>query len=278
MIEVVEAGPLATVQDRGRRGYAALGVPRSGAFDRGAAALANRLVGNRADAAVIETTFGGLALRVRQAVTLALTGAPGPGDLDWGRATTVRAGALVRLGAPEHGVRSYLAVRGGIDVEPVLGSRSSDLLSGLGPAPLRPGDVLPIGSACDAPPSGAVATPASDPPALRVLPGPRADWFVPDALVRLLAISWRVRPESDRVGVRLEGPPLRRRDERELPSEAVLPGAVQVPGDGRPILFGPDAPVTGGYPVVAVVATADLDAAAQLRPGDMVRFDLGTGG
>jgi biotin-dependent carboxylase-like uncharacterized protein len=273
VIEVVAPGPLATVQDLGRTGWAALGVPRSGAFDRGAARLANRLVGNPASAAVLEATYGGLELRALDAATIACTGALCPGA-DWGAAFTMPAGAVVRLGAPVSGLRSYLAIRGGIVVEPALGSRSTDLLSGLGPAPLRAGVLLPVGDPPDEPPSGATAPPAPTTNRLPALPGPRADWFAGAALDRLHTAWWTVRDASDRIGVRLDGEPLERTRTDELPSEPTLPGAVQVPADGRPIVFGPDGPVTGGYPVVAVLTDAGFDALAQCRPGDPVRLQL----
>lgn len=271
MIEVVEPGPLASIQDLGRPGWAALGVPRSGAFDRGAARLANRLVGNDVAAALIEVTLGGLAVRAVDAVTVALTGALCPGP-DWGSAVTMRPGAVLRLGVPVHGLRSYLAVRGGVSVAEELGSRSADLLSGIGPARLRRGQLLEVGPAPRAAPSGVAAAPSEFVPALAAHPGPRVDWFGPDALQRLGAQQWLVRAQSDRVGVRLDGAALPRARTGELPSEPTLPGAVQVPADGRPTIFGPDAPVTGGYPVIAVLTAAALDAAAQVRPGDIVRF------
>lgn len=271
MIEILEPGPLTTVQDQGRSGWASVGVPRSGAFDRAAARLANRLVGNGPDAAVLEVTLGGLVVRAHDAATVALTGAPCPGA-DWGVAVSVAAGSVLRLGRPAAGLRSYLAVRGGIAVGAVLGSRSTDLLSGIGPPRVQAGDQLPIGPPPTRPPSGVAAPTVQARSTLRLLPGPRADWFTDDALDRLTATAWTVRAESDRVGVRLDGPPLLRARDGELASEPTLPGALQVPADGRPILFGPDAPVTGGYPVIAVVADADLDAAAQLRPGDTIRF------
>lgn len=271
MITLLSCGALPTVQDAGRAGYAALGVPRAGAFDRGALALANRLVGNPPDAAGLELTLGA-RLRVDAAATVALTGAPCPG-LDWGSAVTLAAGTTLTFGVPAIGLRSYLAVRGGIDVPPVLGSRSTDTLSGLGPAPLAPGDVLSIGPDPGAPPSGTAAVPpASAAGPLRVTLGPRQDWFSPEAPDLLLNSTWTVRPDSNRVGLRLDGPTLRRAVTHELPSEPTLPGALQVPPDGRPILFGPDAPVTGGYPVIAVMRDADLDRAGQLRPGDVIRF------
>lgn len=270
MIEIVAPGLLATVQDLGRPGYAALGVPLSGAFDRGALRLANRLVGNAADAAAIEVTFGGLLVRVVDTATVSLTGARCPGAPEWGAAVTVLAGTMLRLDPPARGLRSYLAVRGGIAVDPVLGSRSTDTLSGLGPGPLRAGDVLPVGRATGEV-SGATAIDSNDAGGvLTIRFGPRDDWFTGAARSCLVNTEWTVRAESDRVGIRLDGPALDRKRTDELPSEPMLPGAVQVPTDGQPILFGPDAPVTGGYPVIAVVT--DLDRAAQLRPGDRVSF------
>jgi biotin-dependent carboxylase-like uncharacterized protein len=278
VLEIVAVGAGAFVQDLGRPGYAHLGVPRSGAFDRPALRLANRLVGNPEDAAVIEATLG-LTLRVEQAATLACTGAACAG-LDWGTAITLAAGTLVRLAPPATGLRSYVAVRGGLAVEPVLASRSTDVLSGLGPRPLRPGDRLPIGPQPQRRvPDSTVPAPRTHHPAaplLRLSLGPRSDWFDYESLVRLSGSVWLVRPDSDRVGLRLAGPPLTRSWTGELPSEPVRPGALQVPADGRPILFGPDAPVTGGYPVIGVVDAAGLTAAAQLRPGDPVRFQVET--
>jgi biotin-dependent carboxylase-like uncharacterized protein len=165
-------------------------------------------------------------------------------------------------------------VRGGVDVAPVLGSRSTDTLSGLGPAPLRAGDELPVGALAGAEPFVDVApvrAPSSS-PVLRVLPGPRRDWLAPAAWTALTGAGWTVTTDSDRVGLRLGGPRLERARDGELPSEGLVPGAVQVPPDGAPVLFLADHPVTGGYPVLAVVASADLPAAAQLRPGDRVRF------
>jgi biotin-dependent carboxylase-like uncharacterized protein len=274
MIEVLAPGPLATVQDLGRAGYAALGVPRSGAFDRAALALANRLVGNPDAAAGIEITFGGLTLRCLEPVTVAFTGAVCPGAPDWGAACSLPAGAVIRVGTPPAGVRSYLGVRGGIMVDPVLGSRSTDTLSGLGPPRLAAGTRLPVGTTTG-PVAGVAAAPPVARPLLAVRFGPRDDWFAASARARLLGAQWRVRPESDRIGLRLDGPPLERGRTDELASEPLLPGAVQVPPDGRPIVFGPDAPVTGGYPVIAVLF--DPAGAAQLRPGDFVRFTEAAG-
>jgi biotin-dependent carboxylase-like uncharacterized protein len=175
---------------------------------------------------------------------------------------------------PARGLRSYLAVRGGVDLPPVLGSRSSDTLSGLGPSPLAAGDRLPVGSLAGEQPLVDVApvAPLPDRPVLRVLPGPRRDWLQASAWGELTSQEWAVSADSDRVGLRLTGPRLLRARTDELPSEGLVAGAVQVPPDGGPVLFLADHPVTGGYPVLAVVVTADLPLAAQLRPGDGVRF------
>ncbi|RAY10831.1 allophanate hydrolase subunit 2 family protein [Actinomadura craniellae] len=281
MIEVVRPGPLATVQDLGRPGLAHLGVPGSGAADRRSLALANRLVGNPEGAAGLELTLGGAALRFHRRAWIAVTGAPVP-VLVGGRAAAACApcfvpeGTLVEFGTPDRGLRTYLAVRGGLDVPPVLGSRSTDLLSRLGPAPLAAGDHLPVGATPAAVPDVDVApvAPPADAPVLRVMPGPRDDWFSPAALATLTARPYEVTAQSNRVGVRLAGPALERVRSGELASEGMVTGALQVPPDGLPILFLADHPTTGGYPVIAVVAAADLPAAAQLRPGQQVRFRL----
>ncbi|MCP2255884.1 biotin-dependent carboxylase uncharacterized domain-containing protein [Prauserella aidingensis] len=279
-LEVLAPGPLATVQDLGRPGHAGIGVGVSGAADRGSLWLANRLVGNDEDAAGVEVTFGGFAARARSPVTIAVTGAPCPVTVA-GRGAApdsvlrVPAGADLRLGAPSRGLRSYVAVRGGLTVPAVLGSRSADLLSGLGPQLLREGDVLPVGPAPARFPvvDGAPGRPiAGDEVTLRVVPGPRDDWFTARALETLLSEPYAVTSECDRVGARLDGPELSRAGVGELPSEGMVSGALQVPPSGKPTLFLADHPVTGGYPVIAVVVAADVDDAAQLRPGARVQF------
>ncbi|MET9256120.1 biotin-dependent carboxyltransferase family protein [Streptomyces sp. NPDC003717] len=278
-LAVVRAGVLTTVQDRGRPGHAHLGVPRSGALDRPAAALVNRLVGNAAGAAVLETTLDGCALRPRAAVTVAVGGAPCPVTVDgrpaaWGAPLEVPAGALLDVGAAVRGVRTYVAVGGGVVVEPVLGSRSTDLLSGLGPPPLSDGAVLPLGDP-PGPYARVDAAPQPAPPAelvLRVTPGPRADWFTPEALATFTSRAFRVSAASNRIGLRVEGPALGRARTGELASEGMVLGAVQVPPAGRPVVFLADHPTTGGYPVIGVVRAADLPAAAQAAPGTPVRF------
>lgn len=277
-VEVLDPGPLTLVQDRGRPGHAHLGVPRAGALDPAAAALAGRLVGNGPDDAVLEVLLGGLVLRWGPVgAWVAVTGAPVTLWVDGrvrstGRAEWVPAGATLRLGPPPVGLRSWVAVAGGIAVDPVLGSRSRDTLAGVGPAPLAPGDVLPLGPR-QAPPAPVVVPPgpAYD-GALGVSAGPRADWLGRAGWERLLATPWRVGGGSDRVGLRLEGEPLARAREGELASEGVVLGAVQLPPDGRPVVFLADHPTTGGYPVVAVVVAEHVARCAQLRPGDPVRL------
>jgi biotin-dependent carboxylase-like uncharacterized protein len=277
--EVVRAGALTTVQDLGRFGHAHLGVPRGGALDLPAHRLANLLVGNPADAATLETTVTGVAVRARTELTAAVTGAPAPVRVDgvpaaWGGPVRVPAGCVLEVGHAEVGVRGYVAFAGGIAVPPVLGSRCTDLLSGLGPAPLKDGDVLPVGV-----PSGPAVRmdgpPCPGPVHELVLPlvlGPRDDWFAPGAVRTLARGRYRVAPASNRIGLRLEGPALERLVEGELPSEGMVLGAVQVPPDGRPVVFLADHPTTGGYPVIGVVPREPLDAAAQAVPGTPVRF------
>lgn len=275
MIEIVRPGPFATIQDLGRPGHAALGVGASGAADRPALRLANRLVGNPEGAAGIEITLGGFVARFDRLARVAVTGAPCESSVGMHAPAYLRAGEELRLGMPSAGLRTYVAVAGGIDVEPVLGSRATDTLAGLGPQRLREGARLAVGAVRGDPPgvdSAPVAPPAGD-PVLRVLPGPRADWFTADALERLVREPFTVTGDADRVGIRLDGPELERRDPgRELPSEGMVEGALQVPPNGRPVLFLADHPVTGGYPVIAVVHPEDIPAAAQVRPGALVRF------
>ncbi|WP_406328427.1 biotin-dependent carboxyltransferase family protein [Streptomyces sp. NBC_00203] len=278
-LSVVRSGALTTVQDQGRPGHAHLGVPRSGALDAPAAALANRLVGNPSEVAVLETTLNGCALRPRSAITVAVAGAPCPVTVDgrpaaWGAPVRVPAGALLDVGHARAGLRSYVAVSGGVAVDPVLGSRSTDLLSGLGPPPLTDGMVLPLGRPA-ALHARVDVVPHAAPPAelvLRVTLGPRDDWFTASAVRVLTTRAYRVSSASNRIGLRTEGPSLERAVSGELPSEGMVLGAVQVPPDGRPVVFLADHPTTGGYPVIAVVRPTDLPAAAQAVPGTPVRF------
>ena len=190
------------------------------------------------------------------------------------RPVALRAGEELRLGAPAGGLRTYLAVRGGVDVEPVLGSRSTDLLGGLGPAALAAGDLLPVGATAH-PMPGVDLAPVREPPADELACGCCP---APAGLVRrrrlggLTGQAWEVSAQSNRVGVRLDGDPLRRKREDELPSEGMVRGALQVPPSGLPVLFLADHPVTGGYPVIGYVVDDDVDACGQLRPGQRLRL------
>ncbi len=278
-VEVVEPGILTTVQDAGRLGVARLGVPRAGAADPLARRLGNRLVGNAEGAALLEVTARGPTLRfgapahvaLLGAARLSLEGLPVPG----GSVLPVEAGQLLTVGTLERGGRAWLALGGGVEVEELLGSRSSDLLSGLGPGPLRAGDRLGLGPAPR--PHGRLLTPgglAGEVPGevlLRLMAGP--DPVDPSTLAGLLGGEWAVSPRSDRIGVRLEGgPPLP--PEGPAPSRGMVTGAVQLPPEGRPIILGPDHGTVGGYPVVATVVTADLGRLGRCRPGDRLRFEL----
>jgi biotin-dependent carboxylase-like uncharacterized protein len=295
-LRILRPGPLALVEDLGRPGLAAVGVSPSGALDRGALGLANRLVGNLEDAAGLELLLGGFAARFESAAWFAVAGAAARVTLDGHPVdpdTAVHAaeGAELRIAPPVAGVRSYLAIRGGVAVEAVLGSRSRDTLSGLGPAPLAEGDFVPFGPEPADPVPAVDFVPVADlgagPVEVRAHRGPRADWFTPAALDAFFTAEWRASADGDRVGVRLDpprvpahargvepAPPLllERAVRDELPSEPMVAGAVQVSPDGRPTVLLADHPVTGGYPVIAVVAARSLDAFAQLRPGQAVHF------
>ncbi|MEX5719603.1 biotin-dependent carboxyltransferase family protein [Geodermatophilus maliterrae] len=272
-LTVLATGPLTTVQDGGRPGQGALGVGRAGACDRAAARLANRLVGNDPDAAVLEVTLGGLVLRADADLVVTTTGARCSDAHN--APTALPAGRELRLGLPATGLRTYVAVRGEVAVEPVLGSRSTDLLSGLGPPVLSRGDVLTVGDPAG-PMPGVDLAPVPDPPGgevtVRVLPGPRADWFAEEAVRALTGTPWTVTDESNRIGLRLSGAALERTRTGELASEGMVRGALQVPPSGQPVLFLADAPVTGGYPVIGYVDDGDVDRCGQLRPGQTLRF------
>jgi biotin-dependent carboxylase-like uncharacterized protein len=260
---VVAPGWATSIQDAGRPGFADVGVSPSGALDGPGRELLNRLVGNRPDAAVLET-LGGLRVRTTRPAVVATSA-----DL---AAVAIAAGEEIAVGPAAGCLWGYLAVRGGIDVAPVLASRSQDSRSALGPPALEAGSRLPVG---DDPGTALVVDQA--PPGMRserigIWPGPRLDWFQPDAFDVLVTATWTVSGDVSRVGARLDGPPLVRRTTEELPSEGVLTGAVQVPPDGRPVVMLADHPTTGGYPVLAVVDPGSLAGVAQARPGTTVRF------
>jgi biotin-dependent carboxylase-like uncharacterized protein len=272
---VVRTGPLTVLKDAGRPGHGPRGVAPSGAVDRSAYLRANALVGTDPGAAVLECTLGGLRVVFDEPAVVVLTGTDAvltvggePAGVE--EVVEVPPGVTVSVTMPKRGLRSYLAVRGGFDVPPVLGSRSTDRLGGVGPARPAAGDVLRIGAAFAVPHGMPVPVAVTGP--LQVDLGPRDDWFTPAAVQTFLSGQYTVLPASDSVGVRLDGPALARSRAEEMPSEGVVRGAVQVPPDGRPILFQADHPVTGGYPVIAVLTPASADRAAQLRPGERVCF------
>jgi biotin-dependent carboxylase-like uncharacterized protein len=279
VIEVIDPGPLTTVQDLGRPGHAHLGVARSGAADRPALRLANRLVGNPEERAALESTLRGPRLRFHTAAIFALTGAPTKARLDgrelaMNHAVRAHADSHLDVGTASAGLRTYVAFAGGLDVPQVLGSSSTDVLGGLGPPPLRTGDLLALHPPCGLPPAidAVPVTAPSTHAELSLLRGPRDDWFAPAAWATLGRETYVVQADSNRVGIRLSGAPLKRRTMRELRSEGMVAGALQVPPSGQPILLLADHPPTGGYPVIGVVTERDLAAAAQLRPGATVRF------
>jgi KipI family sensor histidine kinase inhibitor len=292
-LTVIAPGWLTTVQDAGRWGWQSSGVPVGGALDLAALAEANQAVGNDPAAAVLEATLPGLELQADRACVMAIAGADLGATID-GRAlpmvtaVEVRAGSTVRLAARRSGARAYLAFAGGIDVAAVLGSRSTELGTGFGGfhgRPLRAGDRLPIGAslgASPAAPDGVRRAAARGPEPgggarLRVLPGPHDDRVGADALDALLRTRFTVTPQSNRMGYRLHGGmPVTDLDRGEMISDATVTGGIQVPPDGQPILLMADRQVTGGYPILATVITADLPLAAQLAPGDWVEFETCT--
>ncbi|MEZ2391997.1 biotin-dependent carboxyltransferase family protein [bacterium RCC_150] len=317
-IVVVSPGPLTLVEDLGRPGWASLGLSPSGALDRQSLRLANALVGNPAASAGLEVLLGGLRLRFVTASTVAVAGAEGivtlnGTEMPLNQAVRVAPGGTLNFGPPLFGLRYYLAVQGGIEAPQLLGSRSSDMLSGEGPAPLLAGDQLGIagdqlwlagdqlgiagdqlglagnqlgfGGVSAVPGSGtsragnsgsvAAIRRAPDPRraiVARVDRGPRADWFDADSWRRLVTQEWTLSPDSNRIGARLLGRALTPNRDAELPSEGMVRGALQVPPSGLPTVFLADHPVTGGYPVIAVVRRSDLDLFGQARPGQRIRF------
>lgn len=300
-LRILNPGAQSLIQDLGRRGFGPLGVSAAGALDRASLRRANRLVGNAASAAAIESVNGGLTVEAVGDQVIAVAGAPSTltiqspswveseesddGDRPGARRTVPMAtpfalldGEVLTLGAPESGFRNYVGIRGGVDVPEVLGSRSADTMSGIGPGPLMAGQELPVGEDTV---STAVGEPELQPEfpgagvtVLDVVPGPRADWFEPEALDSLCDQEWLVTPQSNRVGMRLDGTPLKRTREGELPSEGTMAGALQIPPAGLPVLFLADHPITGGYPVIGVVRDEHLDLAAQVPIGGKIRFRL----
>lgn len=290
-LEIRHPGPLATVQDLGRPGFAAMGVPLGGAFDAHALRLGNRLLGNVDDAAAIELTLGAARVLAHASVVAAITGAPTtavaqhattrPRPVPWGRPFSLQAGEELRFGHPARGVRTYLCVSGGLVVPRLLGSASTCLPGGFGGPfgrPLQAGDRLIAGPPVLAPPECPATSSLLETPlgrdVLRAVDGGHVRAFGDEDSRTFWTSSFTVAAESDRTGVRLlSARPVQPPFHGRMPSEGMPPGAVQIPQSGHPIILGVDHPTTGGFPVIATVITADLPALAQLRPGDRVRFE-----
>ncbi len=286
-IRVIRADRPALYQDLGRGGCSGQGVSTSGAMDRESLRRANLAVGNAQTEGAIEIAFGCFELRADRPITVAVTGATCPLTIRTaggqqlgaahGEAIALDEGDELALGFPDRGSRSYLALRGGFAVDPVLGSVSTDTLAKIGPDPITEGDILvPAGRHANAVCLGGSLPQLPDdklPVTLDVILGPRVDWFTPNGVATFLEQEWVVTPESSRVGVRLAGGrTIERKDDAELQSEATVLGAIQVPHSGQPVLFAADHPLTGGYPVIAVVAAHHLHLAGQLPIGARIRF------
>jgi len=273
------------VQDLGRFGWRRFGVPSSGALDRAALVAANAALGNEAGVAAMELTFPGPTLRVLDAADIAVAGADldarvNGSPLDPEEPVAVRSGDVLTFEAPRRGQWAYLAVCGGIDVPPVFGSRSTYARGGLGGVAgqmLRAGDVLGRGEgASGSRRIGRSGTAPNPPGPVRVIMGPQADGYAIQAEAALLSQPFEATVHRDRSGMRLRGPVLRHRGRAEIPSDALLPGAIQVPANGQPIVILADGPTTGGYTKIASVIDADLDRVGQITPGETVRFQAVT--
>ncbi len=287
-LRVTRADRPALFQDRGREGRAAEGISASGALDQMAFREANLCVGNPREAPALEVTFGGFALRADRAATLAVTGAPCAPRIRAADGRTLDApmtapfaldtGDELVLGAPSEGMRSYVALRGGFAVALVLGSASTDTLARVGPPPIGMGDVLvpangPATSVDTGRPRPGRLPRSGEVVEIEIMLGPRDDWFTSRGIESLLGQEWEITADSSRVGMRLRGgTPIDWREEGELPSEGTVRGAIQVPRNGQPVLFLADHPVTGGYPVIGVVAAKHLDLAGQAPIGARLRF------
>ena len=286
---VVKAGMLTTIQDTGRWGFQSRGVPVAGPMDPVSHRIANALVGNSRDAALLEITLLGPELEFEDERLIAVAGADFELALDGRQVPShapfiVAAGSRLRFGARRLGARAYLAVSGGIAVPPTLGSRSTHLVSAMGGRDgraLTAGERLPLGETARAPrtplgPQRAVVDLPDHHATLRVLPGPQADSFVSDALASLQSAPYVVASDSDRMGFRLEGPRLAHARGADIISDATPLGVLQVPASGQPILLMADRQTTGGYPKIATVIAADMAIAGQLAPADTIAFAVCT--
>ncbi|TKI05442.1 5-oxoprolinase subunit PxpC [Martelella alba] len=280
MLKVLHAGMMTSVQDGGRTGYRNLGVGVGGVLDKPAMQLANLLVGNRPDAAVLEITLGRFCAEITAPGWLALTGADCHARLDgmplWtGWRFPVRPGQVVKLATPKHGMRSYLAVSGGIEVPEILGSRSTDLNNGFGGYQgrlIQDNDLLPAGEPENLPVRQIGIRQLLFGNRVRALPGPEYREFSAESQEAFWRTGWQLSAQSNRMGYRLQGASLKRDGGRELYSHGLLPGVVQVPPNGQPIILMADAQTTGGYPRIACVIGADMFHLAQLRLGEPIHF------
>lgn len=280
MLNIIRAGLQTTVQDQGRNGLRGQGVSLGGALDAPALYAANLLVGNRGTDAGLEVTLGECTVEFTRDGWMALTGAGCDAYLDKQRIWTgwnypVRAGQRLVLHRPKRGMRSYLAVSGGIDVPKVLGSRSTDLTGGFGGLDgrkLKDGDVLPLGEVRHVPQKSQGIKQLLFNNYIRVLPGPEYQEFSPEEQEFFWRTPWHLSPQSNRMGYRLNGHSLRRNSSREMFAHGLLPGVIQVPHGGQPIVLMADAQTTGGYPRIACVIEADLYYLAQIRLGEPIHF------
>ena len=280
MLKIIRAGMYTSVQDGGREGLRQLGISRCGAMDKPALVTANLLVGNGANAAALEITLGQVDIQFERSGWFALTGAACEAKLDgepvWvGWRTAVTAGQRLVLKNPQHGVRSYLAVAGGIAVPKVLGSRSTDLKVGIGGLEgrrLQDGDRLKLGKSDKQfrGPRGVKQLPIGN--RIRALPGPEYQEFDSVSQDTFWRSPWQLSPQSNRMGYRLQGQPLKRTTDREMLSHGLLPGVVQVPHNGQPIVLMNDAQTTGGYPRIATIIEADMYQLAQIPLGQPIHF------
>ncbi|MDC9594635.1 5-oxoprolinase/urea amidolyase family protein [Xenorhabdus sp. IM139775] len=289
-LEIVSVGLQTLFQDLGRVGQAKLGVSESGAMDKSALRSANRIVGNASDQVCLEIVQGGFKAVARGQVLIAMTGAPCPIEIktpsgeifyvNTYQPIDLNEGDEISLGMPVAGMRSYLSVRGGFTVPAILSSHSFDTLSNIGPSPLKMNDKLAIGATSHCAAISVSETPAFDMPnkdetvVLDILFGPRTDWFTQESIDLLSKQIWQVTPQSNRMGLRLNGKcSLSRTKQQELPSEGTCAGAIQIPASGQPVLFLADHPLTGGYPVIASVADYHLDLAGQIPVNAKIRFN-----
>jgi antagonist of KipI len=284
-LRVIKPGMLTTIQDAGRWGLQSRGVPVAGPMDPVSHRLANALVGNDRLAATLEITLLGPELEFEDERLVSVAGADFELSLDARSAPShapfiVSAGSRLRFGARGLGARAYLAISGGVAVPPTLGSRATHLVSrmgGMAGRPLKAGDRLPLGDRAHVPgtalaPQTAILALPDGHAQIRVLAGPQADYFTPDALDVLQSASYIVGQNSDRMGFRLEGPRLTHARAADIISDATPLGVLQVPASGQPILLMADRQTTGGYPKLATVIAADIALAGQLGPGDRIAF------